>query len=120
MDLTPERALDEMATKGEGSGICQMQAMAGLCNAAEFDALTMNLPVHERVVHGDATDQAILRFSETLGSIGDLRRQWKKTNELAFNSKNKFMIRTFQLAEPGGLRHSVSPEEALQFRHQDM
>src|SRR5215469_3412489 len=109
MDLTPKRTLDEMATKGEGSGICQMQAVAGLCNAAEFDAATVNLPIHERIVHGDATDQAILRFSETLGSVRDLRRPWKKINELAFNSKNKFMIRTFQLAEPRGLRHSVSP-----------
>ena len=41
---------------------------------------------------------------------------WKKTYELAFNSKNKFMIKTFSLAEPEGLDLALSPAEAKEFK----
>ena len=80
------------------SVISQLRAMTALCNAAEFDAADMNTPTERRRVHGDATDQAILRFSERLGSVREVRQGWKKTFELAFNSKNKFMVRTFEAA----------------------
>lgn len=109
-----------MVTKGKASGIHQLRAMTGLCNASEFDAATMSLPIHERTVFGDATDQAILRFSESLGSVSDLRRMWKKTCEVAFNSKNKFMIRTFTSPEPQGLDLALSPSEASQFASNDV
>lgn len=79
------------------SAITQLRAMSALCNAAEFDAADMQAPVEKRKVHGDATDQAILRFSEQLGSVREIRQGWKRTFELAFNSKNKYMIRTFEL-----------------------
>ncbi|KAB5583399.1 putative H /K ATPase alpha subunit [Coniochaeta sp. 2T2.1] len=80
----------------ETSAISQLRAMTALCNAAEFDAADMQTPVEKRKVHGDATDQAILRFAEKFGSVRDTRQGWKRTFELAFNSKNKFMIRTFE------------------------
>ncbi|KAI8937735.1 hypothetical protein NX059_005435 [Plenodomus lindquistii] len=73
--------------------INQVRILAGLCNSGEFDAATMNLPIAERKINGDATDQAVLRLSESLGSVSDLRREWKKVFEIAFNSKNKFMVR---------------------------
>lgn len=73
--------------------IDQLRILAGLCNAGEFDAATMHLPLHERKIQGDATDQAVLRLSESLGSVNKLRKQWKKVFEIAFNSKNKFMVR---------------------------
>lgn len=97
-----------MVKKGKASGTHQLRAMAGLCNAAEFDAATMELPIYERTVYGDATDQAILKFSEHLGPVSELRQLWKKTYELAFNSKNKFMIRTFSLATTKGVGLEVS------------
>lgn len=117
---TPESARDEMVVKGKSSGIHQLRAMSGLCNAAEFDAAALNLPLHERPIFGDATDQAILRLSETLGSVANLRQMWKKTYELAFNSKNKFMIRTFTLEESSGLGLALSPAESIQFRPDDI
>lgn len=51
------------------------------------------MPIHERKINGDATDQAVLRLSESLGSVAQLRQDWKKIFEIAFNSKNKFMVR---------------------------
>ena len=53
--------------------------------------------------HGEATDQAILRFSESLGEVAELRRCWQVKYELAFNSKNKYMIKAFGLRHPDGL-----------------
>lgn len=115
-NMTPEAARDEMmARRNEGNGfnaIEQLRLVAGLCNSGEFDAGTERLPLHERKINGDATDQAILRLSESLGPIGELRRMWKKTFELAFNSKNKYMIRTFQLVEPEGLNMAFHANEA--------
>jgi sodium/potassium-transporting ATPase subunit alpha len=113
---SPTSARDEMVLKGKATGIHQLRAISGLCNVAEFDAAADHLPLHERPIFGDATDQAILRFSEVLGSVSELRLLWKKTYELAFNSKNKFMIRTFALAESKGLGLALSPAESMQFK----
>jgi sodium/potassium-transporting ATPase subunit alpha len=118
-EFTPQSAIDDMASKGKASGVHQLRAIAGLCNAAQFDAASMKVPLHERPIYGDATDQAILRFSEALGPVSDLRQLWKKTYELAFNSKNKFMIRTFSLAEPDGLGLALSTAEESQFGPDD-
>ncbi|KAI8722028.1 Cation-ATPase-N domain-containing protein [Fusarium sp. LHS14.1] len=90
-------------TSLKNNSLSQLRAVAGLCNAGSFDAATMRLPLHERVIHGDATDQAILRFSEGLGEVAELRRCWKVKYELAFNSKNKYMIKAFCLTHPDGL-----------------
>ncbi|PSN58991.1 calcium ATPase [Corynespora cassiicola Philippines] len=101
---TPEAARDMMAvfrsennnkalSKKREDVIDQLRTLAGLCNSGEFDAATMHLPVAKRKINGDATDQAVLRLSESLGSVSELRYSWRKVFEIAFNSKNKFMIR---------------------------
>ena len=102
------------------NAIDQMRAISGLCNAGEFDASTMNEALAARKINGDATDQAALRFSEGLGPVADLRLLWKKSFELAFNSKNKFMIRTFSLAESKGLELCLPAQEASVFSAEDM
>lgn len=124
--MTPETARDEMiypsmnTSDGRASNaVSQLRAIAGLCNSGEFDASTMKLPLHERKINGDATDQAILRLSESLGSVTALREMWKKTFELAFNSKNKYMIRTLQLAEGAGLDFALPASEATDFHPHD-
>lgn len=94
------------------SHIDQLRAVAALCNAGEFDDASDHLPLKKRKINGDATDQAILRFSESLGSVSDLRRMWKKNFEMAFNSNNKFMIRVLSLAEQEGLNVALSAQEA--------
>ncbi|KAF2647322.1 calcium ATPase [Lophiostoma macrostomum CBS 122681] len=104
-DCTLESARDFMAvhqadngvtalSKKRGDVLEEVRLLSGLCNAAEFDAATMHLPVAERKINGDATDQAVLRMSESLGgSVAKLRGEWEKVFEIGFNSKNKFMVR---------------------------
>jgi sodium/potassium-transporting ATPase subunit alpha len=117
--FTPESAREDIDRAGLASGLWQLRALAGLCNAAQFDAASMKLPLAERQIYGDATDQAILRLSERLGPVSELYQLWAKTYELAFSSKNKFMIRTFRLAELNG-RNVLSATEATQFQPDDM
>lgn len=103
-EYTPEAARDLLAvlrsennlaalSKKREDVIDRLRMLAGLCNSGEFDAATMHLPVAQRKINGDATDQALLRLSESLGSVAELRRDYKKVFEIAFNSKNKFMVR---------------------------
>lgn len=121
--MNPETARDEsVLSRKERMGenaIEQLRLIAGLCNSGEFDATTQRLPLSERKINGDATDQAILRFSESLGQVSQLRQLWRKTFELAFNSKNKFMIRTLQLAEKEGLAFAFPSSEAANFQLND-
>jgi sodium/potassium-transporting ATPase subunit alpha len=44
---------------------------------------------------------------------------WKKSFELAFNSKNKYMIRTLELVQPEGLDLALSTTEAASFHPKD-
>ena len=103
-EYTPEAARDLMAVLQSENSIAalaerredvilQLRTIGGLCNSGEFDASTMHMPIYERKINGDATDQAMLRLSESLGSVVELNQNWKKIYEIAFNSKNKFMIR---------------------------
>ena len=94
----------------------QLRVVAGICNAGEFDAATMNLPLRDRKIIGDATDQAVLRFSESLGSVHELRTMWRKRFDLAFNSKNKFMIRVHSINNsPEALNLALPVVEASSF-----
>ncbi|KAM7210066.1 hypothetical protein V8F06_014554 [Rhypophila decipiens] len=102
------------------NAIEQLRSVAGLCNAGEFDAATRSLPLEQQKIHGDATDQAILRFAESLGSVSDLKRCWRSKFNLAFNSKNKFMIRVFGLTHPDGLETVLSRGVAAIFEPGDM
>jgi magnesium-transporting ATPase (P-type) len=92
---TPQARLgmlkDDATTK---ETLQQLHVVAGLCNAAQFDAATLTLPIGERKINGDATDTAILRFAEELGVVNDLTSNWKREFDLPFNSKNKYMVST--------------------------
>ncbi|KAK6611113.1 Na+/H+/K+ antiporter P-type ATPase [Botrytis cinerea] len=66
--MTPEQAVEFQNHNGKTTNsVAQLRSLAGLCNAGEFDAATLNLPLAERKIAGDATDQAVLRLSETFG-----------------------------------------------------
>ena len=123
--LSPESARDRILIsrhdpKPSSNAIDQLRAIAALCNSGEFDAASSHLPLHERKINGDATDKAILRFSQSLGEITHLRQLWKMEFELAFNSKNKFMIRTFSLLGPEGLKYTASLGEENQYKSDDV
>lgn len=76
-------------------GESQLSLISKLCNSATFNPTTMNRPLKERLINGNATDQAILRFGEELDPDHDLNQEWTQKAEVSFNSKNKFMIRLF-------------------------
>lgn len=104
------------------NAIGQLRSIAALCNAAELDAAGSHLPLAERKIFGDATDQAILRFAERLqaGCVAYLRACWMKTFELAFNSKNKFMIRCFAITRPECLPETFGGVGLNTFGDKDM
>ena len=91
-EKVPEEAQRLVASGENGSKHnpwTQLWHVAGLCCSAKFDAETMNRPLAERRILGDATDQATLRFAETLGPVDSLLSTWKQVMEVPFNSKNK-------------------------------
>lgn len=48
----------------------------------------------QRIVVGDASETALLKFTElTVGNIMDYRNRFKKVVEVPFNSTNKFQVR---------------------------
>lgn len=78
------------------AAMLELQAVAGLCNAGEFDATTLHLPLELQKIMGDATDQSILRFAQSMSPVAELREKWKRVYEVPFNSKNKFMLSLFE------------------------
>lgn len=107
------------SSSSDSSAVHQLRALATLCNGAELDNSEgmRDLPITQRPVFGDATDTAILRFAEILEKdiTPFLRSCWTRTYELAFNSKNKFMIRTFSSSRAEGIPQVLSQEEASSF-----
>ncbi|KAJ5147068.1 hypothetical protein N7526_000420 [Penicillium atrosanguineum] len=104
---------DHTAARLDRSVLQQLQAIAGLCNAAEFENESIKGPLSERRIFGDATDQAILRFSESLGSVTELRKSWHTIFNLAFDSKNKFMIKAMKPVSPEASVTCLSPGESM-------
>lgn len=100
----------------------QLASLSALCNGAEMDAAQADIPVEKRNIFGDATDTAVLRFSEIVaqGNVNYFRSCWKKVFELAFNSKNKFMIRCFAIARHEALDRTLTNQDATGFRDNDL
>ncbi|KAJ3134513.1 hypothetical protein HK100_003558 [Physocladia obscura] len=72
--------------------LSDIHQVAHLCNGASFDPSTAHLPISERKTKGDSTDTAILKFAETIGAGEPMRVASEKIFEIAFNSKNKWML----------------------------
>ena len=89
--------------------LSNLAALSALCNSAELDASQGDVPIEKRNVFGDATDTAILRFSEGLasGNVAYFRACWQRVFELAFNSKNKYMMRLFSISRREGLNGTL-------------
>ena len=96
--MTAEEASSDITSEkttihSKSPALQQLRVVSAVCNAGEFDPTTVHLPLPQRKITGDATDQAILRLSESLGPIKQSREMWRKRFDLAFNSKNKFALR---------------------------
>lgn len=58
-------------------------------------------PLPQRIVVGDASETALLKFTElTVGNIMDYRNRFKKVVEVPFNSTNKFQVRVVAFCHP--------------------
>ncbi|KAI0762858.1 sodium-potassium ATPase [Fomes fomentarius] len=84
------------ATDSIETNLVQVAAVGGICNAAVFGAETDD--GSEKSISGDATDTAILRFSEGVLPVNRLRDQWDEVFRVTFNSKasstrNKYMLK---------------------------
>uniref|UniRef100_A0A8D0H6Q0 Sodium/potassium-transporting ATPase subunit alpha n=1 Tax=Sphenodon punctatus TaxID=8508 RepID=A0A8D0H6Q0_SPHPU len=67
--------------------------VVSLCNRAFFKSGQETVPVPRRIVIGDASETALLKFSEiTLGNVMEYRERYTKACEVPFNSTNKFQV----------------------------
>ncbi|KAG8567645.1 hypothetical protein GDO81_013727 [Engystomops pustulosus] len=67
--------------------------VATLCNRAVFCGDEEGVPISKRKVNGDASEAALLKFSENvLGNVMDIRRRNEKVLEIPFNSSNKYQV----------------------------
>uniref|UniRef100_A0A8D2MK80 Sodium/potassium-transporting ATPase subunit alpha n=1 Tax=Zonotrichia albicollis TaxID=44394 RepID=A0A8D2MK80_ZONAL len=90
-----------------------------LCNRAEFRPGQENLPIMKRVVVGDASETALLKFSEViLGDVMSIRAQNRKVAEIPFNSTNKFQLSIHETDDPQDKRFLLvmkgAPERILE------
>lgn len=93
----------------------QLRVLAAINNAGEFDPTTMQLSVMQRKVMADATDAAVLRFSESIVAIAVSRSLWRTRFDLAFNSKNKFALRVHAVNDVQATRTTLSESEKFDF-----
>jgi len=91
------------------------------CSKAEFDAQDLeenpDKPIAERLVHGDASEAGILKFSEQVEPVAPIRAMNPKVGGLPFNSTNKFMATIHKDASnPNLLRQCFkgAPERVLE------
>lgn len=64
-----------------------------LCNRAVFQKDPPNTPIMHRTIKGDASEAAILKFTEsTIGDVIEYRKKYNKIFEVPFNSANKYQV----------------------------
>ncbi|CAH2319010.1 potassium-transporting ATPase alpha chain 2 [Pelobates cultripes] len=67
--------------------------IATLCNRAEFNGGQDDVSINKRTVNGDASEAAILKFTEhLLGNVMEARQRSRKIVEIPFNSSNKYQV----------------------------
>ncbi|KAG9965222.1 putative Na/K ATPase alpha 1 subunit, partial [Aureobasidium melanogenum] len=108
--LTVADALSRMEA-GHNTVLTELHRAAALCNDATFDPLSMDLPVLDREVQGNATDGAVLKFAESAhaNSTKMLPDAHPRKYQIPFNSKNKWML---TLHDEVGANYEVTPEKA--------
>nr|XP_031321519.1 potassium-transporting ATPase alpha chain 2 [Camelus dromedarius] len=90
-----------------------------LCNRAEFRPGQESVPVMKKVVVGDASESALLKFSEViLGDVMEVRERNRKVAEIPFNSTNKFQLSIHETDDPDDKRFLLvmkgAPERVLE------
>uniref|UniRef100_G1SSX6 Sodium/potassium-transporting ATPase subunit alpha n=1 Tax=Oryctolagus cuniculus TaxID=9986 RepID=G1SSX6_RABIT len=96
-----------------------LSKIIALCNRAEFKPGQESVPIMKRVVVGDASETALLKFSEViLGDVMEIRKRNHKVVEIPFNSTNKFQLSIHQTEDPNDKRFLLvmkgAPERILE------
>ncbi|ORY48318.1 calcium ATPase [Rhizoclosmatium globosum] len=78
-----------------------MHHIAAQCCAADF-VDGEDVPLADRQISGDATDKAVLRWAQELGSVETIRNSFTKLFEIPFNSRNKWMMTIQRPMSPSG------------------
>ncbi|KAJ3180632.1 hypothetical protein HK101_009947 [Irineochytrium annulatum] len=96
IDLASDEGVDSVkaiagvgASSEDGIGVV---GIAHLCCGASFDAKTMDRPVAERIVNGDLTDTAVLKFAEDIVAGSKVKTGYETLFNIPFDSKNKWMM----------------------------
>ena len=93
--------------------LSQLALVSRLCNGAKFEGNAERIPISQRTIKGDPTDTAVLRFAEeslqkclsmddSTDVVRTLSRTYKKTFEIPFNSRNKWMMNVIEERTPSG------------------
>ncbi|XP_065752387.1 potassium-transporting ATPase alpha chain 2 [Phocoena phocoena] len=90
-----------------------------LCNRAEFRPGQESVPIMKKAVVGDASETALLKFSEViLGNVMEIRKRNRKVAEIPFNSTNKFQLSIHETDDPSDKRFLMvmkgAPERVLE------
>jgi sodium/potassium-transporting ATPase subunit alpha len=82
------------ADQSQSQALENLHQASILCNDASFDVLTIDRPVLERDIQGNATDGATLKFAELAreGRGTTISDAHPRVFQIAFNSKNKWML----------------------------
>ncbi|KAH8700930.1 putative Na/K ATPase alpha 1 subunit [Talaromyces proteolyticus] len=74
--------------------LTELHKAAALCNDGAFDSSTMDKPITQRLVQGNATDGAMLKFVETVkeNSFKSMKNANPQVFQIPFNSTNKWML----------------------------
>ncbi|XP_069768936.1 potassium-transporting ATPase alpha chain 1-like [Narcine bancroftii] len=96
-----------------------LSRVATLCNRAIFRPNQEGTPIPKREVIGDASETALLKFTElTIGNVCDYRHRFRKVSEIPFNSTNKFQLSIHEMEDPLDLRYLLvmkgAPERILE------
>jgi len=89
-----EQAYLAMAKEKPSQSLVELHRAAKLCNNAMFDPVSLSLLINERSIQGNATDETILRFAETLKLVAPCVLHHREF-EIPFNSKTNGCSRCF-------------------------
>ena len=91
----------------------QMLSISILCNEAKFEESDKNLPIHERLTSGGATDGAILKYAANTVEIDTIENSFVEVAQVPFNSRNKWMAVVFK-DKPLGQQRTTGHEDSLE------
>ncbi|XP_059536831.1 potassium-transporting ATPase alpha chain 2 [Myotis daubentonii] len=115
---TSEDQLKQAFDQSSGTW-ASLSKIIALCNRAEFRPGQERVPIMKRVVVGDASETALLKFSEVvLGDVMEIRKRNHKVAEIPFNSTNKFQLSIHKTDDPIDKRFLMvmkgAPEKVLE------